>query len=135
MQIIAGYRSKASKKPSCNADDLIYPKVYCRKGLPEIVQRDREVNMAKNEYSQYQKAVISGYYNNLDAIMLQKLGELVTELYLADTQAKQERLWQRTHKAMVKLKVPPAIIDHIMERKDVEILAKNLEDWRSTNEK
>ena len=73
--------------------------------------------MAKNDYSQYQKDVISGYYNNLDTIMLGKLGELVTELYLADTQAKQNRLWERAHKAMVKLKVPPAIIDHIMEKK------------------
>jgi hypothetical protein len=61
--------------------------------------------------------------------MLGKLGELVTELYLADTQAKQNRLWERANKAMVKLKVPPAIIDHIMEKKDVEILAKNLQDW------
>ncbi len=34
--------------------------------------------------------------------MLQKLGELVTELYLADTKAKQNRLWQRANKAMVK---------------------------------
>lgn len=85
--------------------------------------------MSKNDYSQYQKDVISGYYNNLDTIMLGKLGELVTELYLADTQAKQNRLWQRANKAMVKLKVPPAIIDHIMEKKDVEVLAKNLQDW------
>ena len=85
--------------------------------------------MAKSEYSAYQKTVISGYYDNLDTIMLQKLGELVTELYLADTKAKKDRLWQRAHKAMVKLKVPPAIIDHIMEKQDVEILAKNLQDW------
>ena len=85
--------------------------------------------MAKNEYSQYQKEVISGYYENLDTIMLQKMGELVTELFLADTQPKQERLWQRAEKAMVKLKVPPAIIDHIMNKRDVEILAKNLQDW------
>ena len=91
--------------------------------------------MAKNEYSQYQKAVISGYYNNLDTIMLGKLSELVTELYLADTQAKQNRLWQRAHKAMLKLKVPPAIIDHIMEKKDVEILAKNLQDWLTNKKK
>jgi len=61
--------------------------------------------------------------------MLQKLSELVTELYLADTQAKKDRLWQRAHKAMVKIRVPPAIIDHIMQKKDVEILAKNLKDW------
>ena len=91
--------------------------------------------MAKNNYSQYQKDVISGYYNNLDTIMLGKLGELVTELYLADTQAKQNKLWQRAHKAMVKLKVAPAIIDHIMEKKDVEILAKNLQDWLAYKKK
>ncbi len=85
--------------------------------------------MAKNDYSQYQKGVISGYYDNLDIIMLGKLGELVTELYLAETKAKKDRLWQRAHKAMVKLKVPPAIIEHIMQKEDVEILAKNLQDW------
>ena len=91
--------------------------------------------MAKNDYSQYQKDVISGYYNNLDTIMLGKLGELVTELYLADTQAKQNRLWQRANKAMIKLKVPPAIIDHIMDKKDVEVLAKNIQDWLAKKKK
>jgi intergrase/recombinase len=85
--------------------------------------------MAKNDYSQYQKAIISDYYDNLDTIMLQKLGELVTELYLADTDTKRDRLWRRAHKAMLRLKVPPAIIEHIIEKKDVEILAKNLQDW------
>lgn len=109
--------------------------------------------MTKKEYSPYQKSVISGYYNNLDTIMLQKLGELVSELYIADSPStpaqprarrrpersegprqsnpKRDRLWDRAHKAMVKLKVPPAIIDHIMQKKDVQILAKNLQDWLS----
>jgi hypothetical protein len=91
--------------------------------------------MANKEYSQYQKSVISGYYNNLDAIMLQKLGELVTELYLADTQAKKDRLWEKVQKAMTNLKVPPAISDHIMEKRDVEILAKNLQDWQGGKNK
>ena len=91
--------------------------------------------MAKNERSAYQDGVISRYYGNLDTIMLAKLGELVTELYLADTPAKQERLWQRAHKAMVKLKVSPAIIDHIMQKRDVEILAKNLQDWLAKQRK
>jgi hypothetical protein len=91
--------------------------------------------MTKKEYTQYQKSVISGYYNNLDTIMLQKLGELVTELYLADTQVKKDRLWERVQKAMIKLKVPPAIIDHIMEKQDVEILAKNLQDWQAGKNK
>ncbi len=80
--------------------------------------------------SDYQKSVISGYYDNLDTIMLAKLGELVSELYLADTEAKKQRLWQRAKKAMTQLKIKPAIIDHIMEKQDVEILAKNLQDWQ-----
>jgi len=87
--------------------------------------------MAKKEYSKYQRDVISRYYEHLDAIMLQKLSELVTELYLAETGAKRQRLWERVHKAMIKLKIPPAIIEHIMNKKDVEILAKNLKDWLS----
>jgi len=91
--------------------------------------------MAQREYSQYQKTVISGYYNNLDTIMLQKLGELVTELYLADKDAKKDRLWQRAHKSMIKLKIPPAIVEHIMQKKDVQILAKNLQDWQSRSRK
>jgi 4-alpha-glucanotransferase len=85
--------------------------------------------MARNPTSKYQTEVISRYYEHLDTIMLQKLGELVTELYLAETAAKQKRLWLRAHKAMLKLKVPPAIIVHIMKKQSVEILAKNLQDW------
>ncbi len=85
--------------------------------------------MKLGKYSKYQQDVISRYYDNLDVIMLGKIQELVTELYLADSEAKQKRLWDRAHKAMLKLKVRPNIIEHIMSKKDVTILAKNLEDW------
>ncbi len=85
--------------------------------------------MAKNGLSNYQKNVISNYYENLDTIMLTKLQEIVSDLYLAETKAKQGRLWDRAQKAMEKLKVKPAIIKYIMTRRDVTILAKNVEDW------
>jgi predicted glycosyltransferase involved in capsule biosynthesis len=85
--------------------------------------------MAKKEFSKHQIDVVGRYYDNLNTIMLQKLGEIVTELYLADAEDKKKRLWQRAYKAMVNLKVKPAIITHIMEKKSVEILAKNLQDW------
>jgi hypothetical protein len=91
--------------------------------------------MAKAEYSNYQKDVISHYYENLDTIMLQKLSELVSDLYVADSPAKLVRLWDRVHKAMIKLKIPPAIMNHIMEKKSVEILAKNLQDWLAKKKK
>ncbi|MBN2457051.1 MAG: hypothetical protein JXB29_11050 [Sedimentisphaerales bacterium] len=85
--------------------------------------------MAKKEYTDYQRDVIGGYYGNLKEIALGRLQELVSELYLADSEAKKARLWERVNKAMVKLKVKPAIIEHIMNKKDVTVLAKNIADW------
>jgi hypothetical protein len=85
--------------------------------------------MAKQDYSDYQQQVISKYYSQLDTIMLGKLQELVTELYLVDAPGKRARLWQRVEKAMAKLKVPASIAEHILDKKDVEILAKNVQDW------
>lgn len=85
--------------------------------------------MAQKERSSYQNKIISGYYDNLDTIMLNRLGELVTELYLAETPAKQKQLWQRAEKAMIKLKIKPQIMDHIIKSQNPEILAKNLKDW------
>lgn len=85
--------------------------------------------MSKNERSKYQKDVIAGYYKNLDNILLQRLGDLVTDLYLSQTDARREKLWQKARDAMKKLKVKPAIINHIMEKKDPQILARNLQDW------
>jgi hypothetical protein len=91
--------------------------------------------MAKSEYSAYQSDVISRYYGNLDSIMLQKLGELVSELYLADSNTKKDKLWQRVNKALINLGIKEGLIKHIMDKKDVEILAKNLQDWLAVKNK
>lgn len=85
--------------------------------------------MSKKEYSSYQRDVIQRYYENLDAIKLGALQELVTELYLAKNGPKEDRLWERADKAMVHLKVPARIREHIMQKRQVEILAENVQDW------
>jgi len=91
--------------------------------------------MSKQDHSKYQRDVIGRYYHNLDTIMLQKLQELVTELYLAKDGPREDRLWQRAAKAMAKLKIPPALQQHIMRRRQVEILAANLQDWLKKTDK
>jgi len=88
--------------------------------------------MGKREFSSYQQKLVKNYYENLDTIMLQKLGELVTELYLADSPKKLERLWKQVEKAMKNLKIKPAVIEHIVSKRDVKILAKNLQDWQKS---
>ncbi|MBM4025228.1 MAG: hypothetical protein FJ280_07445 [Planctomycetes bacterium] len=85
--------------------------------------------MAQHDYSAHQQRIISKYYNQLDTIMLQKLQELVGELYLADSDAQRKRLWERVEKAMANLKIPAPIREHILAQKDVETLARNLQDW------
>ena len=90
--------------------------------------------MAK-DYSKYQRGVIDRYYDNLDTIMLQKLQELVTELYLEKDGPKEDKLWERVEKALGKLKVKQGIFDHIMRTRRVEVLAKNIEGWLSGNRK
>lgn len=85
--------------------------------------------MAKQEYSEHQKKIISNYYKNLDQIALGKLQELCSELYLAETEKKKEKLWQRVQQAMEKMGVPQPIIEHILSKKDPAILAKNVQEW------
>ena len=85
--------------------------------------------MPTSNYSKHQKSIIRNYYENLDAIMLQKIQELVTDLYLAKDTPAEDRLWTRVHKALTKLKIKPALIAHIMQKRRVELLAQNTEDW------
>ena len=61
--------------------------------------------------------------------MLAKLGEIASELYLAETDAVVNRLWTRAQKAMKALKVPASIAQHILDRRDPEVLARNLKEW------
>ena len=81
------------------------------------------------EHSNYQKKVIQRYYDNIDTISLQKLGELVSELYMETSDKKADKLWQRVATAMSTLKIPDKIASHILSSRDVEILARNLQDW------
>lgn len=85
--------------------------------------------MANREYSKYQQKVISSYYQNLDKVALLRLQELVTELYLAETDRKQDKLWESAEKAMQKIDIKPVIKEHILKSRDVQVLAKNLNEW------
>lgn len=81
------------------------------------------------DYTPHQKKIINRYYDNRDEIMLTKLQEIVTELYLADGDAKQARLWKRAETAMKALKIPTTQIAHLLAQKKPEILAHQLRVW------
>ncbi len=81
------------------------------------------------EYTRNQKKIIERYYDQRDTIMLGKLSELVTELYLADGESQLDKLWDRAGKAMKNLKIKESISAHILQQRSPEVLAKHVKDW------
>ena len=81
------------------------------------------------EYTRHQKKIIDRYYDHRDTIMLEKLAELVSELYLADTDKKRDRLWERAGLAMKNLKIKEPLMTHILQSRKVELLAEHLREW------
>lgn len=81
------------------------------------------------DYSPHQRRIIERYYDRRDEIMLTRIQEIVTELYLAETDKKLDQLWRQADKAMKGLKVPPSVVQHILSQRKPEILVTNLRTW------
>ena len=81
------------------------------------------------DYTPHQKRIIGAYYKNRDEIMLARLQEIVTELYLAENDAALNRLWSRADKAMRALHIPRSLVEHILAKRDPQVLARNLRRW------
>jgi len=90
-------------------------------GGPTICQTP-EPAMPLDDFSRHQQGIIKRYYANQPALSLQKLGELVTELYLAEGKQRQ-KLWKSAAAALEKLSVPPSRIDHLLKQNDPALLA------------
>ena len=83
--------------------------------------------MAMKNYSKYQQNIIKNYYENKDAISLQRLSELVTELYLAEGKGR-EKQWKFITSALQKLEIPADRIEHLQKQDNPALLAKLVEE-------
>ena len=79
------------------------------------------------ERSKHQQRIIKNYYSNREAISLQRLSELVTELYLTEGKGR-ERQWGYVIAALEKLDIPQSRIDHLRQKDDPQLLAKLVEE-------
>lgn len=70
----------------------------------------------------YQDRIIKNYYQNQDALMVQKLSDLVTDLYLAEGKSR-AGLWKRIAAALKNLKIPEAQIEHLVKSDNPALLA------------
>ena len=74
------------------------------------------------ERSKYQQKAIKNYYDNRDAIALQRVQELVTELYLSEGK-KRKRNWDYLETHLAKLGVKPDTIQHLRAQDNPELVA------------
>ena len=81
--------------------------------------------MAKHQYlSPHQKGIVKRYYEHKDTIASQKLGEIVSELYLCESAKKADRLWKRARTALFNAGANKVAVEKLMADRDVERLAK-----------
>jgi hypothetical protein len=79
--------------------------------------------MAKR--SSYQDRVIRNYYENQETILMQRLGDLVTDLFLAEGKTR-TRLWKRVGEILTKLKIPESRIKHVTSGDNPTLVANLL---------
>lgn len=85
--------------------------------------------MAK-DFSKYQQKVIKNYYDNRDAISLQRLSELVTDLYLAEGKSRETK-WGQVAATLEKLGISAERIAHLRKKNDPALVAKVVEEIMS----
>jgi len=77
------------------------------------------------EFSKTQRKIIDRYYDNQDTIIAQRLGEIVTELFLAiGNEKKTNQLWTRAEKALAKSGLAKAKVERVLKDRDLEGLGR-----------
>lgn len=77
------------------------------------------------QFSKFQQKAIKNFYDNRESISLQRVGELVTDLYLAEGKSRATK-WKQIAAAMERLGVPKTEIDHLVKKDDPALLAKKV---------
>ena len=78
------------------------------------------------ERTKFQERAIKNFYDNREAIALQRVQELVTELYLSEGK-KRDKHWKNVATHLQKLGVAPETIDHLIAQNRPELVASLIE--------
>ncbi len=84
--------------------------------------------MNEKGYTRYQQKVIKNFYDNKDIRLVQKLGELVSNLYLETSDKKKEAGWKKIKKMLTDLKVHPGEVEYLTKEKNLSIISKKLDE-------
>jgi hypothetical protein len=79
--------------------------------------------MAKQNLSRHQEKIVKRYYENQETIQGTKLGEIVTELWLAEDEKTKTKLWGKAQVALMRLGVDATRVAKVVSDRDAEALA------------
>lgn len=72
----------------------------------------------------HQKGIVRRYYDHRDTLALQKLAEIVSNLYLEETPARRKRMWAAARKNLLAAGVHRHQADAVCDDEDLGALAK-----------
>jgi hypothetical protein len=84
--------------------------------------------MNEKGYTKYQQKAIKNFYNNKDIRLVQKLGELVSNLYLETNDKKKDTGWKKIKKMLTDLKVHPGEVEFLTKDKTLSLISKKLDE-------
>ena len=84
--------------------------------------------MNEKGYTKYQQKAIRNFYDNKDLRLVQKLGELVSNLYLETSEKKIETGWKKIKKMLTDLKVHPGEVEYLTKDKNLSTISKKLDE-------
>ena len=79
--------------------------------------------MGMEDYSRYQQGIIRRFYENKETMGLQRVAELVGDLYLAEGK-KRQKIWDQIVPALVKAGLPEAQANHLRQQDKADLLAE-----------
>ena len=84
--------------------------------------------MNEKGYTKHQQKAIRNFYDNKDLRLVQKLGELVSNLYLETNEKKKETGWKKIKKMLTDLKVHPGEVEFLTKDKTLSLISKKLDE-------
>ncbi len=81
---------------------------------------------AEKGYTEYQKKMMRNFYENKDLRLIQKLGELVSDLYLETSEKKKESGWNRVKKMLLDLKVHQNEVEFLTKDRNLAVISRKL---------
>jgi hypothetical protein len=84
-----------------------------------------------SNFTPHQQNIIRRYYDNREGIALQRLGEITTDLYLAESDKKRKQLWKRAANELATIGRHESWCERVIQSEDAERLAELLTELMS----